>query len=205
MDLTLLDSTDFKKGNTMIATTSPENTTPAGGSAGPSNPSHREFDQSSREPRGCGWRHGGRHGGHFGDRLAARMGDCFGERVGARMAARFGAGGPAGWQRVPVDIEDTKDAFVLSLYAPRLDKQAIGIGVTGDILTIRHRPTQPPEESARRFTRRESRSPDFVREFALNGKVRVDAIEASYADGVLTVRLPKTEQAMQPEQKIVVM
>lgn len=42
----------------------------------------------------------------------------------------------------------------------------------------------------------------FERKFALNGKVKVERIEARYAEGVLTVRLPKNANAMQAAQDI---
>ncbi|MGE0313757.1 MAG: hypothetical protein AB7P21_19265 [Lautropia sp.] len=51
---------------------------------------------------------------------------------------------------------------------------------------------------------RKSWSADFVREFALNGKVLVDAMSAAYADGVLTTWLPKTPEAMQPKHTVVI-
>lgn len=196
----------------MSTTTSSDDVQPLGGPTGQAGSAGRDPRWTERGPQGCGWPFRGHAGHRFGRHADDRSGGCLGERFGdrfgdhfaARMAERFGRGGRGGWHRVPVDIEDTPDAFVLSLYAAGLDRQQIAIGVHEDVLTIRHQSSQGAGDGERRFTRRESRSPDFVREFALNGKVRTEAIEASYADGVLTVRLPKTPQAMQPEQRIIV-
>lgn len=151
-------------------------------------PDWRGFDHRSH---GCGWRFRERFGARFDDHAAAR----FEERFGGRRRH---------WTHVPVDIEDTPDSFVLSLFASGLDKQRFQIGVQDDVLTIRYQAPPSGDEASRRFTRRESRASDFVREFALNGKVVVDSITASYADGVLTVQLPKTAEAKRPEQTIVV-
>lgn len=173
--------------------------TPNGTTRSPQ-PDWRGFDHRSH---GCGWRFRER----FGERFGARFGERSGERIGDHAAARFEQrfGGRRGHStHVPVDIEDTPDSFVLSLFASGLDKQRFQICVQDDVLTIRYQAPPSGEETSRRFTRRESRASDFVREFALNGKVVVDSITASYADGVLTVQLPKTAEAKRPEQTIVV-
>lgn len=106
-----------------------------------------------------------------------------------------------GWRRVPVDIEEADDAFLLSLYAAGLDRTAFSVAVQDDVLTIRAE-AQRADDETRRYTRRERTSTGFVREFALNGKVQVDAVTASYTDGVLRVRLPKTPSAMTPAHNV---
>ena len=58
------------------------------------------------------------------------------------------------------------------------------------------------DDSTRTYTRRELPHSSFEREFALNARVQLDAISASYSEGVLTVRLPKTPDAMRPEQQV---
>ncbi|MGE0314409.1 MAG: Hsp20/alpha crystallin family protein [Lautropia sp.] len=135
--------------------------------------------------------------------MRERFGHGYGGRFGGRFPGRH-QGRHGGANQPPVDIEDTRDAFVLSLFASGLDKQRVHIGVRDDLLTIRYTAPAEVDESGRRFTRRESWSADFVREFALNGKVLVEAMSASYADGVLTIRLPKTPEAMQPEHTVVI-
>ena len=100
-----------------------------------------------------------------------------------------------------MNIEETADAYLLSLYAVDLDKSGLRISVQADVLTIRYQ-ANPDSADTRKFTRREQMHGSFEREFALNGKVQVDAIAASYSEGVLTVRLPKTPEAMQPERQV---
>ncbi len=70
-----------------------------------------------------------------------------------------------------------------------------------DFLTISCR-DQEATPTGRRYTRREAQGQGFEREFALNGKVLLENIEAHYANGVLTVRLPKNPEAMQSAQDI---
>lgn len=177
-------------------------------------PASNPDNPSGERPQGSSREGSNRYGNHRPHGGGGRLGPCgwaFRERFRYGFGSRFGEGVPArhhgrhgGANHPPVDIEDTRDAFVLSLFASGLDKQRIHVGVRNDLLTIRYTSPAAGDEPARRFTRRESWSADFVREFALNGKVLVDAMSASYADGVLTVRLPKTPEAMQPEHTVVI-
>ena len=115
---------------------------------------------------------------------------------------RFGGhGGPFSRSQIPVNIEETADAYILSLFAGGLDKSGLRVSVNGDLLTIRYEASQD-SGTTRKFTRREQPHGGFEREFALNSKVQIDAIVASYSEGVLTVRLPKTPDAMQPEHQV---
>jgi HSP20 family protein len=134
-------------------------------------------------PRGCGPRGGGPHFGGSG-------------YIGS------GFGGPgAGRRQAPVNIEETPEAYLLSLYAAGLDKSGLHVSVQGDVLTLRYL-APAADDSMRNFTRRELPHTHFEREFALNARVQLDAITASYSEGVLSVRLPKTPDAMRPEQQV---
>lgn len=117
---------------------------------------------------------------------------------------RGGAGpfGPMAWRRVPVNIEETPQAYVLSLYAAGLDKSGLRVSAQDDVLQLRYQAPKSEAEGGRKFTRREQAAQDFEREFALNGRVQLDAITARYSEGVLTVLLPKTASAQQAEQQI---
>ena len=149
-------------------------------------------DRSNYGPQnGCGSRwHAGRH---------------FGRHRGGPPWARFfgGAGQP-----VPVNIETTDASFVLTLFAAGLAKENIALTVQNDVLTIAYRGADAaasdaaatPDDS--RYTRREFRNASFERAFQLNGKVLTDGITAGYADGILTVTLPKNPATNQPAQTV---
>jgi HSP20 family protein len=144
---------------------------------------------------GCGGR--GRHWGrHFGQR---------GHRGGPPWAKFFGGA----WQPVPVNIETTETSFVLSLFAAGLVKENISLTVQNDVLTIAYQGTDAAPNNSdvadapdQRYTRREFRNASFERAFQLNGKVLTESIAATYADGILTVTLPKNPATNQAAQTI---
>jgi HSP20 family protein len=141
----------------------------------------------------------GRCGRRYGPGLAQGCGPR--GYAGPYWAAGAGAG-PWGPRRVPVNIEETGDAFIIAMFAAGLDKSAFHISVKDDVLTIRYEAAEASH--SRRFTRRELQQESFEREFALNGKVSTEAIDARYENGVLTLRLPKNPDAMQPARNVTV-
>jgi HSP20 family protein len=119
-----------------------------------------------------------------------RAGHCGGYAMKARwkaaMAQRFAAwGGPA------ANIEETDEAFTISLYAAGIRKEDVTIRVKDDVLEISYQPSGTQSTSGSEFASREHTEDAWKRGFQLNGKVLADGITASYTDGVLRITLPK--------------
>lgn len=114
-------------------------------------------------------------------------------------------GGAGNWRgqnfsnQAPVNISETDDSYTIKLFAPGLNKQNINVRTQNDILSIRYKGEMASESG---FTRREYRIEEIDRSFDLKGKVVVEAITATYAEGVLTVELPKNEAAKRPSQQV---
>jgi HSP20 family protein len=93
------------------------------------------------------------------------------------------------------DVEEADDAYVIEVELPGIDKKDIDVSMTGRRLTI----TGERKEKERvGILRRRTRSVGrFEYDIQLPGDVDDQAVSASLADGVLTVRVPKatTERA----------
>jgi HSP20 family protein len=101
----------------------------------------------------------------------------------------------------PVNIKETQDAFSVSLVAPGLKKEDFNIELDKEVLTISSDvKTESTEQADGKFTRREFVQASFKRAFTLPETVKEDEINAAYADGILTITLPKKEEA-QPKAK----
>lgn len=122
------------------------------------------------------------------------------------MYSRYHRCGPGSWghhgliSQTPVNIEETADAFIISLFAPALVKERIQVTTQNDMLHIRYKPENG--ESSARFTRREYGERGIARSFELKGKVDTDKITASYQEGVLRIELLKNEAAKKPVQDV---
>jgi HSP20 family protein len=107
------------------------------------------------------------------------------------------------FRKVPVNIEETDQHFIIHVYAPDLAKEHLKVITKDDVLTISYT-VEERAEDAKKFSRREYSNGNFERAFALNGKVLVDQISAGYADGILKVSLPKNPETNTPAKNIAV-
>jgi len=93
-----------------------------------------------------------------------------------------------------VNVFTDRDACVLRLEAPGIDPKDLKIETRGQTLHIcgRREPNVPDEGS---FHRRERRFGEFARSLQLPADYDVEGAEASYRNGMLTLRVPKKEAA----------
>jgi HSP20 family protein len=94
-----------------------------------------------------------------------------------------------------VDVFEDKDAVKIVAELPGVKAEDVKISLESQTLTLRGEKRQVAEEKTERVHRYERTYGAFERTFALPGTVDADRIEASYADGLLTVTLPKVERA----------
>lgn len=94
----------------------------------------------------------------------------------------------------PVDIHESEDAYTLVADLPGLKKEDLTVSIVEDRVTIkgsRKREEKHEEKGYRRYERAEG---SFERSFRINGGVDAAKVEATFENGVLTVRLPKPEE-----------
>ena len=92
-----------------------------------------------------------------------------------------------------VDIEETEDAWVVEAELPGVKRHDVNVEVHDSELAISGEIKERERKGIlRRRTRRTGR---FDYRVTLPGQADADNIEATLADGVLTVRIPKPEQA----------
>lgn len=93
------------------------------------------------------------------------------------------------------DIYEEGDDIVLELEIPGTTKEDLNVSVENNRLTIRgeRREEKTVEEEERNYYRSERIYGQFQRSFSLPQDVDAEQIHAEYDEGVLTVRVPKTE------------
>lgn len=98
--------------------------------------------------------------------------------------------------RVPaVNIAEEDSAYRLSLAVPGMKKSDFEIDVDGNQLTISCSKEEDEIDKQARFTRKEYAYQAFERSFTMPVEINRERIDASYENGVLTVLLPKKEEA----------
>jgi HSP20 family protein len=100
---------------------------------------------------------------------------------------------PATWG-LALDVEESKDDFTVKASVPGINPDDLDISYTDDTLTIKCDIKSDNEVKENQYHLRERRYGSFARSITLPTKVKGDAIEASYQNGVITLRLPKAEE-----------
>ena len=99
-----------------------------------------------------------------------------------------------------VDIYETDShEVVIKAELPDVKKEDIGVTVENNVLTLTGERKQEQSTKREQFERIERRFGSFSRSFTLPTSVDAGQIAASYKDGVLTIRLPRREEA-KPKQ-----
>ena len=94
----------------------------------------------------------------------------------------------------PVDLVEAENHFVLKADLPGLSEEDVSIEVQDGALTISGERKAEHEERERGWYRIERAFGSFNRSLTLPDGVDPDGIQASFAHGVLEVRIPKPEQ-----------
>ncbi len=97
-----------------------------------------------------------------------------------------------------LDVRETADAFIVTASVPGVAPADVDITVLGDTLQIRGERREERSEGSDqegRWLVRERRFGAFQRGVSLPTAVKADAANAEFKDGVLTVTLPKADQA----------
>jgi HSP20 family protein len=101
-------------------------------------------------------------------------------------------------RELPASTFMDKDDYVIRIDAPGIPRDKIEISAEGTILTVTVVREPPVEDKA---TVREIHYGKFARQFTLAKEAATDRISASYADGVLEVRVPLVNQKKRIEVK----
>ena len=96
-----------------------------------------------------------------------------------------------------LDVRETPDAFTITASVPGVGAEDVDITILGGTLRIRGERKEEREEQDQegRWLLRERRFGAFERTVALPTAVRADGASAEFKDGVLTISLPKAEEA----------
>lgn len=94
-----------------------------------------------------------------------------------------------------VDITEDDQHYNVKAELPEMKREDIKVGVDNGVLTISGERKQEKEEKNKKFHRVERSYGSFVRSFSLPDDANPEQVNASYRDGVLHVKIHKSENA----------
>jgi len=101
-----------------------------------------------------------------------------------------------------VDLYEEKDDIVVKAELPGMEKDNIEVNLSDNRLTIKGEKKQEEEVKKEGYYRSERSYGSFVRTLELPREVQTDKVKAAFKNGILEIRLPKTEEAKKKETKV---
>jgi HSP20 family protein len=134
-----------------------------------------------------------------------RMFENFWGRPSARRLLPSGEGSAlvaAGHREPFIDVIENDKEIIATAEMPGLEKQDIKINVTEDTLEISAETKHEEKKEEKGYIYRERRSGSYYRAISLPSPVDPDTSKASYENGVLEIKMPKTEVKKKTPLKI---
>jgi HSP20 family protein len=94
-----------------------------------------------------------------------------------------------------LDLSETSGALEVRMDVPGMEAKDIDIQVNANVLTVSGERKEEREEKGKTYHRVERRVGSFSRSVTLPCPVKEDGVDAQYKNGILTIKLPKTEEA----------
>lgn len=95
-----------------------------------------------------------------------------------------------------VNIKENKDSFEVEMAAPGFEKSDFNIELNNDVLTISsEKQTNSEEKEGEKISKQEFSYQSFTRSFTLPELVEDEKITAQYEKGILSLNIPKKEEA----------
>ena len=103
---------------------------------------------------------------------------------------------------MPLDVIESENEFVVKASLPGVKPEDVHITVHGDTLMIRGESRPDEERPEQAYLLHERRFGPFQRSLSLTAPINSEKAQAQYRDGVLTLTLPKAEEAKPKQIKI---
>ena len=136
--------------------------------------------------------------------LERLMDDFFDRRARAWWPERWSLPAVLDIEPPVVDFYEEKDDLVVKAELPGMEKQDIEVNVTDHTLTIKGEKKNEEEVEEENYYRSERSFGSFRRDLELPSDVQAEKAKASFKNGILEVRLARTEAAKPKEIKIAV-
>ena len=100
------------------------------------------------------------------------------------------------------NVSETPEEYRIEAELPGVKEEDVEVNIEERVLTLRGERREQKEEKGKKFHRVESSYGSFTRSFTLPDDADEDKIAAEYKDGLLTVKVPRTEPKETKARKI---
>ena len=94
-----------------------------------------------------------------------------------------------------INVEENDNEWLISAELPGVAKEDVKVNYQDNVLTISGEKKFENEDKNKNYHRVERSYGKFSRSFTINSTILADKIDANYKDGILTISMPKAEEA----------
>lgn len=134
--------------------------------------------------------------------MESRFGSLFDDKIFPFQEERIWPGWRFRMRGPAVDLYEQKDEIIVKAELPGLTKDDIEVNITDKLLTIKGEKKKVDEVKEEDYYRSERAYGSFIRSVELPAEVTLEKVKAAFKNGVLEIRLPKSEQAKQKEIRL---
>ena len=111
--------------------------------------------------------------------------------------------GKGEWEAAPaLDLFTTSEAVIAKVALPGVKPEDVDVTIGDDLVTVSGAFKEEKETNDAGYVRRELSQGKFSRTFSLPTAIKADAAKAEFANGLLTLTLPKTEEVKPTHVKV---
>ncbi len=101
-----------------------------------------------------------------------------------------------------IDMFEKDDEVVVNAALPGVKPEEVDVKITGDTLTIRGESKEEKQVNEENYVRKERRYGSFSRSVRLPSGLKTDKADATFDNGMLTLRIPKSEEVKPKSIKV---
>ena len=101
-----------------------------------------------------------------------------------------------------LDLYTTQDAVIAKVALPGVKPEHVDVTITDELVTVQGSYEEQTETTEAGYVHKELSRGSFSRSFVVPTAVKADAATAAFTDGLLTIRLPKTDEVKPKHVKV---
>lgn len=103
------------------------------------------------------------------------------------------------FEDLSANVWEEDNSIFVKMAMPGIKKNDIKISITGDSINIEGKRKEEKEEKDKKYFLKTLQSYSYSQSFNLPSLVNTESVDASFEDGVLTVKLPKAKESQTKE------
>ena len=101
-----------------------------------------------------------------------------------------------------MDVSETDNEILIKAELPGMEAKDVSVSLVGDLLTVKGERKEEKEEKGEKQHYKEISYGSFERSIRIPVTIKAEKVDANFDKGILTIKLPKSEEAKKKEIQV---